>query len=122
MTPLSVYLLCVVRAAFLSFPITVVKYLDKGHLKEKGLVLPHSVRYSPIMTGKIREQELEAAGHVSIVPRQSGECLLVPSLLPGFYIVQDSLPRKWSHPQSRCNRNPDKIPACPEAIYGGGCS
>lgn len=36
MTLLSVYLLCVVRAAFISFPITVVKYLDKSHLEEKG--------------------------------------------------------------------------------------
>lgn len=117
MTLLSVYLLSMVRAAFISFPITVVKYPDKCHLKEKGLVLPRSVRYSPIVAGKIREQELEAAGHVPIVPRQSSECLLVLSLLPGLYIVQDSLPKKWSHPQSRCNRNQDNpFPACPEAV------
>lgn len=82
------FIYCVwLDTAFVSFPITVVKCLEEGHLKEKGLVLPHSVRYSPIMAGKRREQELEVAGHVSIVPGQSSECLLVLSLLPGCYIM-----------------------------------
>lgn len=82
------FIYCVwLDAVFISLPTIVVKCLDKGHLKEKGLVLPHSVKYSPIMAGKIREQELEAAGHVSIVPGQSSECLLMLSLLPGFYIM-----------------------------------
>lgn len=87
MTLLSVYLLCVVRCRLPFFSCYCSEMPGKGHLKEKGFVLPHSVRYSPIMAGKIREQELEVAGHVSIVPGQSSECLLVLSLLPGFYIM-----------------------------------
>lgn len=54
----------------LSFPVTVVKYPDKGTLMEKQLILPHSSRIQSIVEGKGRHQELEAAPYIAPTMRK----------------------------------------------------
>lgn len=46
--------------------------LEKGNLREKGLVLAHSLEKQSSRVGKVRRQKCEAPGHiVSMVRKQT---------------------------------------------------
>lgn len=53
-----------------SFPVAMIKYSYKSHLRDKRLVLPHSSRSQSIGVRKWRQQVLEAVGHTTLAIRK----------------------------------------------------
>lgn len=60
---------------------------DKGILREKGLILPHSSEVQPIVVGKGRQQELGATDHITSTVRKKTEMGAGASLHSPVYIV-----------------------------------
>lgn len=48
------------EAVLVWFPVAVIKYTDKGNLKEKRVYLAHGFRVQSMITGMSRQQKLEA--------------------------------------------------------------
>lgn len=65
-----------------SFSTAVIRHPDKRSLRKKGFALAHSSRLESISTGRSRQQELGAAGHITSASRRQRAMTSCSALLP----------------------------------------